>query len=189
MPTRIPSVATGRVPRRRLPGRFRPATIPLTRTPIPGQFSPVFLPHSPFPGLPSLSQPYFTLMPDEGKARGDEPYCEARPAFEVGRSAFGYGCLQKGRNCSCPNHDHSVPFNDYRTDPRSWATTPAESGIDPDPPYRVVNNPPRKVRFADNLVKVCKSVKPREACFPQVPKTRDKTRRIKDFPEGFPLYN
>ena len=186
--TCIPSAATSLVPRRQLPGRFRPATYPLTRTPIPGQLSPVFLPHNCFPEFsPSMEQPYFTMMPKTGHARGDQPYCEARPGYDAPRGAFGYAPLHNGRTCSCPGHDHSVP-EVYLTKPRSWGTTPAESGIDPNPPRRVVNNPRRKVRFAD-VVQVFDGIKPRAACLPQEPKTKDPATRAKDFPEGFPLYN
>lgn len=186
--TRIPSRATSLVARRQLPGRFRPATYPLTRTPIPGKLSPVFLPHNCFPQFsPSMEQPYFTMVPKTGGARGDQPYCEARPGYDAPRGAFGYAALHKGRMCSCPGHDHSVP-EDYLTKPRDWRTTPAESGIDPNAPQRAVNNPPRKVRFAD-VVQVFDGIKPRAACLPQEPKTKDRSTRAKDFPEGFPIYN
>lgn len=186
--TRIPSRATSLVPRRQLPGRFRPATYPLTRTPIPGQLSPVFLPYNCFPDfLSPIEQTYFTLVPKKGKARGDQPYCHARPGFDAPRGAFGYASLHKGRMCRCPGHDHSVP-EVYRTEPQEWWTTPAESGTDPYPRHRVVNKSPRTVRFAD-VVQVFDSTKPRAACLPQEPKTSDPSTRAKDFPEGFPLYN
>ena len=186
--TLIPSASTGRRPRVRLPGRSRPATYPLTRTPIPHQLSPVLLPHttSTLPLPRHFSPVYLTLRPK--KKRGDNDYCAARPKRPGPRGRYGYGVLFKGRKCDCRWHDGEIPFHSFHLFPHQWGTSPAESGVDPDPPRKKVTSRPRKVRFAENLIDVFDGIKPQNAVIIGVQPSQDPTTREQDFPEGFPLY-
>ncbi|KAL9134289.1 MAG: hypothetical protein Q9175_004528 [Cornicularia normoerica] len=184
----IPSASTGRKPRARLPGRSRPATIPLTRTTISHQLSPVFLPHT-MTQFPQHFPPvYLPLRLKPDKVRGTSDYCPARPRFEGKRGAYGYGILHKGRTCKCCEDDGHIPLECYNIPPNQWATTPAESGVDPHP-RKVRTMRPRKVlRFADNLIHTFAGVRDPAASFVWKGRSKDTTTREEDFPEGFPLY-
>ncbi|KAL9071549.1 MAG: hypothetical protein Q9161_004116 [Pseudevernia consocians] len=184
----IPSTSTGRKRRARLPGRSKPATIPLTRTPIPNQHSPVFLPHtiSQFPRR--FAPVYLPRYLKSDKIRGRSKYCPARPHFPGERGGFGFGTLYKGRTCTCCEDDGSIPLRCYNIPPTEWATTPAESGIDPDPPKVRTDRPRKAVRFADDLIHTFAGVRDPAASFIYEGKSKDGTTREQDFPEGFPLY-
>ena len=156
--SRIPSVATGRRPRIQVPDRFRPATLPLTKTPIPDQLSPVLMPHS-VPGLPAHSRPIFLPMkPIKGKARGKLPYCPARPKSSGRRHGLGYAALKNGRGCVCRGHSRKAPCT-FRTVPKKWATTPAESGIDRDAKPKIRN---KTVRWAEEVFTIFPGEKPED---------------------------
>lgn len=184
----IPSASTGRKLRARLPGRLRPATIPLTQTPIPNQVSPVFLPHTMSQSPGQFSPVYLPCLVDRDKIRGDSNYCPARPQRLGPRGNYGYGILRKGRTCTCCEDGGDIPYKCYNIPPNQWATTPAESGMDPHPPCKVRTDRPRKVRFADNLVHIFAGVRDPAATLPCVEMSKDSTTREEDFPEGFPLY-
>lgn len=188
MDSLIPSASTGRKLRTRLPGRFRPATIPLTRTPIPGQLSPVFLPHT-RSQLPRHYPPvYLSRHLRSDKIRGRSKYCPARPHFPGERGACGYGILYKGRTCKCCEDDGNIPLRCYNIPPTEWATTPAESGVDLHPPQVRTDRPRKSVRFADDLTHTFAGARDPAATFIFKGKSKDRTTRDQDFPEGFPLY-
>lgn len=180
----IPSASTGRKRRPQLLGRFKPAVIPLTRTPIPGHLSPVFLPHTTAQFPRHFSQVYLTRRPK--RTRGTERYCPAVPRSLGGRGKYGWGLLYKGRACDCCSQDGDIPLDEYNIPPNQWATTPAESGVDPNPPLRT--KPPRKVRFADNLTHAFARPRDPAASFVYKGQSKDTTRIEEDFPEGFPFY-
>ncbi|CAF9928287.1 hypothetical protein IMSHALPRED_007429 [Imshaugia aleurites] len=181
----IPSAFTSRKPRARVPGRFKPATIPLTRTPVPHHLSSVFLPHT-VSQLPShFAQVYLPPRLRSDNIRGTSDYCPARPHFPMPRGAYGYGILYKGRTCSCCEVDGDIPLRVFNIPPNQWATTPAESGVDLNPPRRVRN---KKVRFAEDLLHVFPGSRDPEASFVYKGTSKDTTTRAQDFPEGFPLY-
>ncbi|CAD6572690.1 MAG: hypothetical protein ASARMPREDX12_005373 [Alectoria sarmentosa] len=182
----IPSASTSRKPRARLPGRFRPATIPLTQTVIPDRLSPVLLPHT-MSYFPRHFQPvYLTRRPD--KARGCSPYCPARPRFLGPRRDYGYGMLYNGRTCECCEDDGEIPFQCFNIPPGQWETSPAESGVDTNPPVVRTDRPRKKVRFAEDLTDTFQVLKDPRGVFKGEPKSKDRSTRAKDFPEGFPLY-
>ncbi len=183
----IPSASTGRKPRARLPGSFRPMTYPLTRTAIPDKLSPVFLPHTTSQLPKHFSQVYLTLRVKPDKTRGKSPYCPGRPWFPGEPPTLGYGPLRNGRNCDCRSHYSETPVRKYHIRPNKWATTPAESGVDPNPPCKKSTTRPRKVRFAENLTQTFDKVKPSDAIIRAVYETKDMTTRAQDFPDGFPL--
>ena len=182
----IPSASTGRRRRVQVPGAFRPATYPLTRTPIPDKLSPVFLPHT-TSQLPRYF-PHVFLPLHPAQRRRSDAYCSARPRRPGPRRNYGYGCLYKGRKCSCRWHD-GIPTRSFHIGPRQWDTTPAESGVDPHPSRKKSNKPPRTVRFADGPQDICPIVKPWKAVFIGVYPSEDDSTIEEDFPEGFPLYN
>ena len=119
---------------------------------------------------------------------GRSKYCPARPHFPGERGGFGFGTLYKGRTCTCCEDDGSIPLRCYNIPPTEWATTPAESGIDPDPPKVRTDRPRKAVRFADDLIHTFAGVRDPAASFIYEGKSKDGTTREQDFPEGFPLY-
>ncbi|CAF9925122.1 MAG: hypothetical protein ALECFALPRED_002910 [Alectoria fallacina] len=182
----IPSASTSRKPRARLPGRFRPATVPLTRTHIANRISPVLLPltMSYFPRhFPPV---YLTRRPES--TRGCSPYCPARPHLpDRYINELGYGPLPKGRTCECCEDDGEIPLECFNIPPGQWETTPAESGVDTNPPIVRTDRPRKKVRFAEDLIDTFQVLKDPRGVFKSEPKSKDTSPRAKDFPEGFPF--
>ena len=180
----IPSTSTSRKRRPQLLGRFRPAVIPLTRTPIPHHLSPVFLPHTVTQLPRHFAQVYLTRRAKQ--TRGTERYCPAIPRSGAGRGKYGWGLLYKGRSCDCCSQDGDAPLGEFNIPPKEWSTTPVESGVDPHPPVR--KKPPRKVRFADDLTHTFAKPRDPAASFVYKGTSKDTTRIEDDFPEGFPFY-
>ncbi|KAF6234213.1 hypothetical protein HO173_007633 [Letharia columbiana] len=184
----IPSAPTGRKARVQLLGRFKPANIPLTRTPIPHSISPVFLPHtmSQFPR--HFSPVYLPRRLKSYKIRGTSDYCPARPSKPGPRRNCGYGPLYKGRTCDCCEKDGDVPVRNYNIPPYQWATTPAESGVDPHPRKSRTDRPRKVVQFAEDLIHTFAGARDPNASFIWEGTSKDTATRERDFPEGFPLY-
>ena len=96
--------------------------------------------------------------------------------------------LYNGRTCECCEDDGEIPFQCFNIPPGQWETSPAESGVDTNPPVVRTDRPRKKVRFAEDLTDTFQVLKDPRGVFKGEPKSKDRSTRAKDFPEGFPLY-